>query len=377
MRNFLITLVTAVAVVAGFLLLRRTPDGDEARTSNAKTSSTPAESPKNEPPPARPADPARIEGLPDLEVLHRRHGTVGAAMRDFLGVARGDAWNLVDRRRMQELIHKVKYAATEADIAYLLDLFNRTPDPAFRWWFSWLVLQLPDERFLDALTEVYRLDPHRAVDTIVAINTPAAMERYLGLMESETDPLVRRRAVVALAHSDWEKREEAVTAIARDQARAPAERMEALAALGRMGFGDDSIAFLMDVALGPPAPAHDLDAALLKSHPAQDVRSAAILAVMQRGDQESARRLLEAADQAGAKSPLAAMVDVHVASFQGPDLSEFLYDRIRRRGFASHGEVSYLVRDLERADRARLRDILPLVQDESARATLQRVLAGG
>ena len=66
-------------------------------------------------------------------------------MRKFLAYTTGSHWNLVDRGRMQEVLHALRYGTKEEDIPYLLDLFERTTDPAFRWWFSWLVAQLAEQ----------------------------------------------------------------------------------------------------------------------------------------------------------------------------------------------------------------------------------------
>ena len=130
----------------------------------------------------------------------------------------------------------------------------------------------------------------------------------------------------------------------------------------------------MEVALGPPQPATGLTGSLAMTHPVADVRSAAVLAVMQRGDQESARRLLEAAD--GADADLTKIVDHHIAGYTGPDLSEFIYSRARRRrGYVSPGEVRHLLRDPERIDRARLRDLLPLIKDPETKELVRKLLS--
>jgi hypothetical protein len=95
---------------------------------------------------------------------------------------------------------------------------------------------------------------------------------------------------------------------------------------------------------------------------------------MQRGDQEAARRLIEAADAAGVDSDLAKMVDHHVSGFNGPDLSELIYQRARKRQYVSAGEIAHLLRDLERVDRARLRDLVPFIRDAETKVLVQKVL---
>jgi hypothetical protein len=289
----------------------------------------------------------------------------------------GRHWNQVDRTKMQEYMHAAKHGMKEEDVPYLLDLFNRTPDPAFRWWFSWLAQQAPDPRFVEPLTEVYRIDPNRAIQAMAVISGPAARDRYLKLFEAEADPKVREHAVVALSHTDWPDREDVITGIARDQQRAGGERLEAMGALGRTGSTPESLALLMDVALGPKQPVTGLSEANAKAHPVADLRSGAVLAVMTRGDQEAARRLMEAADAPGADPDLSRIVDTQIAHFRGPDISEFIYDRARRRGFLSAGEVRHLVRDPERVDRARLRDALPLIRDPETKALAEKLASGG
>jgi hypothetical protein len=373
MRHFLITIGTAVVLVGAFLALRARWGERESDLPPIGVEAPRAESRVAAPPPIA-GGPVVITGVPELEALHLKHGRVGAAMRDFLALTRGNHWNNVNRERMQLAIAELRHA-TPDDLPYLLDMFNRTQDPAFRWWFSWVVQQIPDGRFVDAMTEVYRIDPDRGLDALSFINTPAAMDRYLKLMETESNPDVRLHAIVALAHSDWENREESVSEIARDARRAGAERIEALSALGRIGLTAESMALLMETALGPAAPVEALRGYLAASHPVPDVRSGAVLAIMHRGDQEAARRLMEAADASGADPNLTKIVDHHIAVFTGPDLSEFIYDRARRRQFVSAGEVNHLLRDLERVDKARLRELIPLVTDPGAKAFLQKIVS--
>jgi hypothetical protein len=387
MRHLAITLATAALVVAVFLSARalRSGPGEISEPADARP-----EAAESRPPASRPADAAAqmgiggvtVVGVPELEALHRQHGAVGDAMRKFLAYTIGNQWNLVDRARMQEVLHALRYATTEADIPYLLDLFERTKDPAFRWWYSWLVPQLaeemrerfPAERFVDAMTEVYRLDPARGYVALTHLNKPVATERYFKLLDAETDPQMRLHAIAYVAHSDWPHKEESLARFARDEARAPVERMEALGALGRVGVSEGTLELAMDVALGPPKPLSGLTGSLAASHAVHDVRSAAILAVMQRGDQESARRLFEAADAAGIDSDLAKMVDQHIGGFRGPDVSELIYQRAQRRQYVSAGEVTHLVRDLDRLDRARLRDLLPFIRDAEAKKLVEKVV---
>jgi HEAT repeat protein len=376
MRHFAITLGTAAALVGAYFLLRSTGEGRPERLAGRPVAPGPID-PASRPvqqPASRPG-PALVEGVSETEALHVRHGKVGEAMRAFLAVASGQDWNTVDRQRMQELIHAVSGSATVADLPYLLDLFNGTKDPAFRWWFSWLVQRIPHPHFVDAMTEVYRLDADRAVDALATINSPDATARFMKLFEAEQRAEVRQRAVVAIAHSDWPGKEQIVVQIAGDRAATAAERLEALGALGRVGASPQTATALMDLALGPPAPTGALTGHLAAGHPVADLRSGAVLALMTLGDQEAARRLIEAADAPGADPDFVRIVDLHLGVFRGPDLTELLFDRARRRGFVSAGEVTQLLRDLEAIDRSRLRDLVPLVRDAQAKALLEQVVS--
>jgi hypothetical protein len=385
MRHLAITLATAALVVGSFLAARalRSESGDLGPVVE-NVVKTDAESK----PAPRPAESridtggAVVTGLPELEALHRQHGAVGDAMRKFLAYTTGSQWNLVDRARMQEVLHALRYGTKEEDIPYLLDLFERTKDPSFRWWYSWLVPQLaeelrdkfPADRFIEPMTEVYRLDPIRGYVALTHLNKPAATERYLKLLEVESDPQMRLFAITSLSASDWSNKEETLAGFAREEGRATAERMQALNQLGLMGVSEASLDLAMGIALGPPKPVGGLTGGLALTHPIADLRSAAALAVMQRGDQEYARRLLEAGEAAGIDSDLSKMVDRHLGGYRGPDLSEIIYQRAQRRRYVSPGEVQHLVRDLDRVDRARLRDLLPFIRDAETKDMVQKVV---
>jgi hypothetical protein len=385
MRHLAITIGTAALVVGAFLALRslrggsgepgatpeeRRPAGAESRAAADKASA------------AATGAGVLVPGLPEVEALHRAHGAVGAAMRTFLATTVGTQWTLVDRARMQEVLHALRYSTREEDLPYLLDLFQRTKDPSFRWWFSWLVPQLAEqmgekfhgEKFVDAMTEVHKIDPARGYLALAAINHPAATERFLKLLDAETDPEVSLQAVSAFAQSDWPDKEERIAGFAKDEQRGGAQRMLALGALGRIGTAESSVQLAMDIALGKPQPVTGLTGSLAVSHPIADVRSAAVLSIMQRGDQESARRLFEAADAAGMDSDLSKIVDSHLSAFNGPDLSELIYQRAARRQYVSPGEVHHLLRDLDRVDRARLRELLPLIRDPETKTLIEKIL---
>jgi AcrR family transcriptional regulator len=386
MRHLAITIGTAALVVGLFLggrALRRESSFESPVAP--RSSPAPVDSPSESRPGPKDGGTASpgvlITGMSELERLHRQHGAVGESMRAFFSLTQGHHWNLVDRKRMQEVLYALRYGVKEEDIPYLRQLFDSTPDPSFRWWFSWLVAQIaeqmaekfPGDVFVDPMTEVYRLDPVRGYAALTVINKPAAMERFLKLFEAEADPEARLNAIASFAHSDWPNKEDVISGMVRDAARAPADRMEALTALGLVGVSEGSLALAMDVALGPPQPAPALTGSLAITHPVADVRSAAVLAVMQRGDQESARRLLEAAD--GADADLTKLVEHHIAAYGGPDLSEFIISRAKRRGSIGPGEVRQLMRDPDRIDRARLRDVQPLIKDPETKEMVRQLLS--
>jgi hypothetical protein len=386
MRHLAITLVTAAAVVGAFLALRavrtasmEAPDGP----AEVRAESSPA--PKSESRTAAAPYPGgvAITGVSEMEALHRAHGKVGDAMRDFLAATRGDDWNVVDREKMQHLMHALRYSTREEDIPYLLDLFERTPGASFRWWFSWAVWQIaqemgdrfPGDRFVEPMTEVYRIDKARGYDALATITRPSAMDRIEKLLDAETEPAMRTHAIAAYARGEWDRKEDFLTRLAKDAERPGPDRVAALTAIARVSTGEDALRMFEEIALGPPQPVKGLTGNDAASHAIADVRSAAVLGVMLRGDQETARRLMDAADRAGIDSDLAKMVDQHLGGYTGPDLSEVIYDRAQRRRYVSPGEISHLIRDLDRVDRARLRELLPFIQDEETKRLVGRVVA--
>jgi hypothetical protein len=377
MKHLLVTLGTALLVVGAFLLARpmwRDATGGAAPDEPEATRPAGPDAPAVEP--VAPARGVLIPGVSEIEALHRAHGKVGDAMRAFLAQTTNRDRGAVDRATMQPLIHALRAQTRPEDIAYLVEVFNRTPDPSFRWWFSWFVQQVPDPAFVDAMTAVYRLDPERGLDALATITHPSSLARFQDLAREQTDPDLRLRAIAVLGHSQWEARDALVAEIVRDPARPAAERMEALAMLGRIAQTPEALELMMDVALGPPQPAPWMSASQRATHPVADVRAAAILGVMQRGDQDAVRRLLEAGEHAGADPAFRELVDRHVGAYAGPDISLIIYDRARRRGVLTTGEVHQLIRDPRSVDRQRLRDVLPLIQDAKARETAERVASG-
>jgi hypothetical protein len=122
----------------------------------------------------------------------------------------------------------------------------------------------------------------------------------------------------------------------------------------------------MHIALGPAQPVGDLGERN-SDHPDRDLRSAAVIAVMKRGDQDLTRRLLQAADVPGVDPAFTRMVDQHLCGYQGADLSRLILDRIDRRGRVSFGEAAYLNNVCTRSDVDRLKGILNLADTQAIR----------
>ncbi len=383
MRSILLTVVTAALVIGAFVVASAAttsggsswmdrlgrPLGVEASPVQAPAAPLPTVLPQI----STMTGPVRIDAAPGLEGLHARHGRVGQAMKGILELTIGTEATAVSRERMQEYLHQLKYSWTADDVPYMIDVFKQTSDPTFRKWFPWIVRQVPDERFVDVLSEVYPLDPIQAVDALAAIGKPKAIERISGLAENQSDPELRRHAYSAISHVDWDGRDPFFAGIAEDAKRPDIDRVQALVALGQTGQSHETLDLLMRIATGSARPVK-LSGQLAADHPIADMRSAAIMGVMFRGDVDSARRLLDLADQPGVDADFVKLVDQHLAAFQGPDLTEVIYARTARRGMVSSSEILLIARDRTALDRARLATLRPLARDQETRDLLDRVL---
>jgi hypothetical protein len=309
-----------------------------------------------------------------LEAEHLKRGALGRKVKELLASTLGNDWRRMDRLKAATAVHGIVAEYQPEDAAYLLQVFAETKDPAFRWWFAALVRQLKDDVFADAVAEVYRVDPIQASETLGWVGGPKSMAHLTTLLDTQGDADVRSVMFGAIARSTWEGKADYFAKLAGDPRRGDVDRMHAMFALGRHGTDAASLDYLVATALGPEHPVSGLGN-LEASHPVRDLRSAAVLGVVQRGDQDALRRLLDAADTPGADPRLAQMVDGHLGSYSGPDLSQFLYARAARRRQVTLGEALMFQRHWNEADRETLAGLRDFAVDDDVKRILDAVLA--
>jgi hypothetical protein len=310
-----------------------------------------------------------------LEGEHLKRGALGVGVKGLLAATIGANWRMMDRLKAAEAVHAIVASYKPEDAPYLLEVFRQTKDPAFRWWFAALVRQLRDDQLADALLEVYRIDPVQASETMGAVGGPRSMSHLTTLIETQPDSDVRGAMFAAVAGSAWREKSDYFARIAGDERRPDPDRMHALVLLGRLAGDAQSLSYLVDVALGPARPVKDLGN-VDPGHPVKDLRSAAVMGAMQRGDPDAARKLMDAADAPSADATLRRLVDDHLATYVGPDLSEFLYSRIERRRRATTGELLHIQRNFRPEDEARLRAFKDFEMNEDARRILSALTGG-
>ncbi|HYC78679.1 MAG TPA: hypothetical protein VEI02_13720 [Planctomycetota bacterium] len=380
MKTTLIGLVCAVAVLALYLVTTRRDD--RAAEPGAVAPWRPKAPLVDAPTRGAGYPRAVVPDLPKgpyvsevggLEAEHRRRGKVGEGVRKLMEATFGADWRRTDRRRASEAIAQIVSELKPDDVDYLLRCFEELKDPAFRWQFAWLVRQIPDDRFADALAEVYRIDPRTASDVMAAVAGPRSLAHLTGLYETQPDPEIRAYMIGALSRSSWTGKEEYFARLAADPKRPDSDRAEAFAALGAHGRDRASLDYLLDAALGPERPMRDAEGRVDRADP-KDLRSAAVLGVVLRGDQDAVRTLLDRAENRGDDPAFDRMVDEHLAGYRGPDLSEFVYARAARRRRLSYGELVQLGRAGAELDFARLRTLEPYLEDERTRALYRSYL---
>lgn len=379
MKSILVAVLSAALVVGLYVAFGRPPEGGgsgpegwrpppaEALPGSAASAAKPISAP-----PIRP-EPIGVSAS-GLEAEHLKRGELGVKVKQLLAATIGEDWRRMDRLKAATAVHGIVANYKPEDAAYLLEVFKETKDPAFRWWFASLVRQLREDVYADALVEVYKVDPIQASETLGWVGGPKSMQNLTALVDGQGDSDVRSTMFGAIARSTWEGKADYFAKLADDPRRADVDRMHAMFALGREGKDQASLDYLLSTALGPAHPVGALGN-LDVSHSVKDLRSAAVLGVFQRADQDAIRRLMDAADGAGADPALVTMVDAHLGSYSGPDLSEFLYARIGRRGQAGVNELLVLQRHATENDRDRLRTLLPYAKDPEAKALLESMIA--
>jgi hypothetical protein len=379
MKSILVAVLSAALVVGLYVAFGRgeggapglTPDGWRPGPATAATGDV---VPVPPPVASRTVEPTK-PGLFGMEAKHHAKGDLGKAVKDLMMVTIGNDWRMLDRLSAAKAIHAIVSNYKPEDAEYLLEVFRQTKDPAFRWFFAALVRQLKSDVFADAVAEVYAVDPVQASETLGWVGGPRAMQRLREFADSEARLDSRGAVLGAILRSEWDGREDYFARLADDERRPDADRMLALFSLGRVGAGKQTLDYLVETALGPARPVKDLGAQA-SSHRVHDLRSGAVLGVMQRGDLEATRRLLEAAEAPGADPDFARMVDDHLGGYGGPDLTELIYARAGRRGVVSLHELLQIQKHLTDADRERVRSLGPYVKDAEARTLWEGLVAG-
>jgi hypothetical protein len=384
MRSTLIVAATALLVVAlaQFLgdgaLARAVRLGPSAGRGHEDSLPLPRPAPSGgfpvEAPPVPPTG-------PDLSLLSTHleaRGRVGEALKAVLLKTVGQDFRNLDRsfsRDYSAILQEWRAdpGRMEEDLALLLRIFEEVRDPAFRWALSWLLQAVPDDRLIGPAVELLGIDPWRMVDTLAGIGTEAALMRLAAISSVIERPEVRAQALVQLARNGFAGVVRAVEAVLEDPGATDLERMNAASCLALMPDRPEALDLAERLALGP---ARLLPGARewQEGHPVADLRAAAVLAVMRVGDIDALRRLLDHADGGRADPDFVRIVDAHIAHFEGSDVSRLVLDRIARRRRVSRGEALYLARTTGPADSARLRDLLPLAENQEARTALETAI---
>src|SRR5262249_28086207 len=151
-------------------------------------------------------------------------------------------------------------------------------------------------------------DPWRATEALGSLGTKKAIESLIGAIPSIEKPEIRSEARIRVARSSYDGAVDYLLDCLKDRSLSDSERMVATECLGLVAGDGEGLRQAMKIALGPPQPVGALgerDA----DYPVRDIRAAAVVAVMKRGDQDCVRRLIDVADEIGADPAFTRMVD--------------------------------------------------------------------
>ncbi|MEE2712913.1 MAG: hypothetical protein VX913_09090 [Planctomycetota bacterium] len=314
-----------------------------------------------------------------LEGLCDARGEVGAAVYEIIRKTVGQEARLLDRSFAKDDIHRVITAWSEdpsrkdADVDFLVQVWSMMKDPTARYALSWLFRYVGDDRVIESLTELVTDHPWIAVDAIADQRTVLAAKTLIGIKAQLEDPEVRSQATIRIARSGWEGAADHLREVWKNDRLTDEERFVAVECLGRIEADPEARLAAYELAMGPEHRLRDLGDRN-DDHPVRDLRSAAVMAVMQSGDQTLSRKLLSAADAANADAGFASMVDLHIGAYQGADISRIVLTRIGRRSKVTLGEARYLNRVCTRDDTDRLRQIEDLAVTAEARQMIQAAI---
>ncbi|NRA96763.1 MAG: hypothetical protein HRU14_11205 [Planctomycetes bacterium] len=311
-----------------------------------------------------------------LEGLCDARGEVGAAVYEIIRKTVGQEARLLDRSFAKDDIHRVISAwaqdpsRKDADVDFLVEAWGMMEDPTARYALSWLFRYVRDDRVIEPLKELVGHHPWIAVDAIAGQGTPLAARTLIEIKAQLDEPKIRSQATIRIAQSGWEGAADHLREVWKDDRLTDAERFVAVECLGHVVSDPEARLAAYELATGPARLLSDLGDRN-DDHPERDLRSAAVMAVMQSGDQTLTRKLMDAADAPNADGRFASMVDLHVGVYQGADISRIVLERIDRRGKLTLGEARYLNRVCTRDDMTRLRKIEEFAATAEARQMIQ------
>lgn len=315
-----------------------------------------------------------------LEGLCDERGEVGAAVYEIIRKTVGQDARQLDRRFALEDISRVVAAwhknpgRKDEDIDFLVEVWGMMKDPTARYALSWLFRHGRDDRLVEPLMELVEHHPWIAIDAIADQGTTKAIRAVADLRARLEKPAERNQAVIRVARSNWDGATSFLEQIWQDDRMTDSERFVAVESLARRVDDPEARLKAYDIALGAPQPLADLGHVRNKDHPVRDLRSAAVMAVMQSGDQNLARKLISAADSAGADEGFASMVDLHIGSYYGADISRLVLDRVDRRRKVTLGEARYLNRVCTQSDLDRLHQMVGWAESPEARHMIQAAI---
>ncbi|MAG54721.1 MAG: hypothetical protein CMJ83_00365 [Planctomycetes bacterium] len=290
-------------------------------------------------------------------------GVVGDAVYDLIKQTVGQDVRTLDRSFSSKHIARIlaewhyQPQRKSKDIDFLVAVWNLVKDPTARYALSYLFRRVQDDRVIEPLMELTEHHPWQTIDAIADQNSNRAAQALLQLQSRIDKPAVRTQATIRIARMGREGAVDHLDRTWNDRSLSDTERFVAVECLGHVPDNPEATLKAYEIALGPAHPLRDLGDRN-RDHPVRDLRSAAVMAVMQAGDQTLVRKLLAAADEPQAQAALTSMVDLHIGTYVGSDLSRVVFDRIGRRQTVSLGEVRYLNRACTRRDLDQLRGIL-------------------
>ena len=317
---------------------------------------------------------------PGLVGMCEEHGLVGKAVYGIIRKSVGQDARMLDRSFARKEIWQIITAWAEdptrkdGDIDFLVKVWDEMKDPTARYALSWLFRYAKDDRVIEPLKELVPHHPWQAVDSIAAQGSDLAASTLVDLKGRLQKPEVRNQATIRIARSGWTGAVEHLRDVwTGERTATDYERFVAVEALARIPDDREARIAAFEIANGPSRPLSEIGDRD-RDHPARDLRSAAVMAVMQSGDLTLTRKLLTAADAGDRDAAFVAMVDLHIGSFTGGNMTQILFERSGRRRKVTLGEARYFNRVCTSDDIARLRQLEALAVDAQTRQLMQAAI---